>query len=191
MNEQALKNAIQELSTYQPSEQLWQRIESNLEWKNTLDELPTYQPKADLWERIEQDLPATKTVQMRVSRWSMAAAAIAAILVATFWWQTSSNAATIEMQYASADYDASLLIDDWNEDEDAFTTIEEICKKHPFLCKNQQFQSLKSELTELENAKNDISLAMQKYGKQARLINQIKSIEQDRSDVLKAMVEMI
>lgn len=191
MNEQALKNAIQELPTYQPSEQLWQRIESNLEWKDALDTLPTYQPKSDLWERIEQDLPAAKTVQMRVRRWSMAAAAIAAILVTTFWWQTQSNQATIEMQYASASYDSSLFVDDWNEDEDAFMTMEELCKKHPFLCKNQQFQLLKDELVELENAKSDITLAMKKYGKQARLINQIKSIEQDRSDVLKAMVAMI
>jgi len=190
MNEHGLKNAIQGLPKYQAPEQLWQGIEEELELQNAITKLSTYSPSQQVWERIEQELPA-KRIVMTTRRWMSAAAAIAVLLVATFWWQNGQNRPDIAMEETTVTHQTELLLADWNEDEDAFEKMKTLCTQYPFLCENENFQSLENELVELEEAKEAVASTMQKYGQQARLIHQIKQIEQERSEVLKQMVKMI
>ncbi|MEM6699960.1 MAG: hypothetical protein AAF806_05365 [Bacteroidota bacterium] len=190
MNEQELKNAIRALPKYEAPEQVWQGIAGDLELQNAITKLPNYSPKAGVWERIEQELPA-KRVRLLPKRWMSAAAAITVLLVATFWWQaTQSRPDIVALEGTEIDR-SDLLLADWNEDEDAFEMMKSLCERHPFLCENDNFQNLENELMELEEAKIAVSSTMKKYGQQARLVHQIKQIEQERSEVLKEMIAMM
>ncbi|MEL6719448.1 MAG: hypothetical protein AAFO82_09730 [Bacteroidota bacterium] len=190
MNEQGLKNTIQNLPQYQAPEQLWQRIETDLELQNVIAKLPTYAPKDQVWTRIEEELPA-KRVRLTPRYWMSAAAAVAILVVAVFWWQNQQNQPDIALIESVDTQKVELLLADWNEDEDAFEKMKSLCTQYPFLCTNENFQSLENELEELEEAKSAVTFTIQKYGKQARLVHQIKAIEQERSEVLKQMIAMI
>lgn len=190
MNNQGLKNAIRALPQYHAPEQIWQRVEKDLELQNAITQLPSYSPKAQVWERIEQELPA-KRVRLIPQRWMSAAAAIAVLLVAAFWWQNVQSRPDITQIETTEIERSELLLADWNEDEDAFEKMKSLCIQYPYLCKNDNFQNLENELVELEQAKASVTSTMKKYGQQARLIHQIKVIEQERSEVLKEMIAMI
>jgi hypothetical protein len=192
MNEQNLHKAIQQLPTYAPSDQLWSWIEAELVLGEAVQELPTYAPSDELWSRIENELPQTANVRrlrpIRVLQ--AAAAAIAILLIVTFWWQ--QNAAPQEEIISSiAVENPALLAADWNEDEAAFARINSLCEQHPFWCETASVQELKAELEELSTAKGAVLQQMQKYGTQARLVHQVKHIEQERSQVLQALVQEI
>lgn len=189
MNEQALKNAIKKLPQHTASKELWERIEEELELGNAIAQLPIYSPTEKVWQQIATQLPARR-VQMK-RRWLSIAAGFAVLLMATFLWQNQANKASVLVERNTEMENTALLAADWNTDEDAFEIVENLCKQHPFLCENITFQELQYELTELEEAKSLVLTSMQKYGEQARLIHQVKSIEQERSSVLKQMVKMI
>ncbi|MEM0993888.1 MAG: hypothetical protein AAF847_08730 [Bacteroidota bacterium] len=190
MSEDALKHTIKQLPQYRPSLGLWDKIEGDLELEKAVQQLPTYRPSAAVWDKIEAQLPARR-VPMRVRTWLKVAAGLAILLLATFWWQTQQNQATILVENSTEQHQPALLTADWDEDEDAFVKVQALCQQHPFLCENDNFQNLQAELGELEEAKNMVLASMQQYGNQARLVHQVKAIEQERSDVLKEMVEMI
>ncbi|MEM9885132.1 MAG: anti-sigma factor [Bacteroidota bacterium] len=190
MSEDALKHTIRKLPLHRPSEQLWNRIEGDLALGQAFAQLPTYRPSDAVWEDIESQLPARR-VWMRTRRWMSIAAGVAAILFATLWWQAQQNEAVVSLGSTVETHQSSLLAADWNEDEDAFAVVAQVCEQYPFLCERQNFQSLQTELNELEDAKNMVLVNMQKYGRQARLVHQVKAIEQERSAVLKEIIEMI
>ncbi|MEM1328296.1 MAG: hypothetical protein AAGI23_20245 [Bacteroidota bacterium] len=190
MSERYLQQAIRQLPTHAPSHQLWARIEVDLELGEAIQELPTYTPSEDLWSRIEDELPQQAKVRTIGSRWWQAAAAIAILLVATFWWQQSSTP-QIEILSDEMTENPALLVADWNEDEAAFARISELCAQHPFWCETATVQELKEELEELSTARGAVLQQMQKYGTQARLVHQVKHIEQERSQVLQALVQEI
>lgn len=189
MSETGLKNAIRQLPTYEPNNVLWSRIESDLELNNAVQQLPIYEPNDALWDRIEVNLP-TKNRRIHLM-WRSVAAAMVLVIAATFLWQFQENKATIAVEQTEEVYNNKLLVADWDADEADFERIHEWCVRHPFLCETEEVKTLQEELAELEEAKALLLQQMNKYGKQARLVHQVKNIEQERSEVVRALVKEI
>lgn len=184
-----LKKAIQQLPTYEPSGAVWSRIEADLELHHAVQQLPTYEPSGALWEKIEADLP--KKGRRIALVWRSVAAAVLVLVAATFWWQLQSNEASVLVERSEEVQNNIVLAADWNADEADFERVAKLCVQHPFLCETKEVQTLQEELAELEEAKAVLLQQMNKYGKQARLIHQVKNIEQERSEVVRAIVKEI
>ena len=80
---------------------------------------------------------------------------------------------------------------DWNEDEDAFDMVMNFCKTQNIVCELPEFKMLKSELEELNTAREVLKTALEFYGTDPELIAQLTSIEHERSGVLKKMIAKI
>lgn len=192
MRDNKLNIAVQQLPVYQPPSHLWERIEQDLSFEEKLGEslenLPQYTPPERVWQNIQSDLTA-KRVSLQ-PRWIWLVAASVAVLMITLFAvrQWSDQPATVEMIYATRQQEPTLFLADWNEEEAAFSTIATLCKQHPFICESATFQENSIEMELLNEEKLALEQAMQQYGKQANLINQMRRVEQGRSDLLKEMI---
>ncbi len=192
-----LSDGLQQLPKYKPKEQVWANIAQELEMaaaENSLREairqLPTYEPSEAVWHKIESNWqPST----IRKIRWQHRLAVAASIcLLAVFgWWLWPKNGATVKVVYNTETMSATTFAIKWNEDEDAFVLLATLCEEQQFICEQPHFQTLQNELAELNTAKQEVQSAIERYGEQSRLLQQLARIERARSDVLKEMVQEI
>ena len=56
LNKNILKQAITRLPEYQPPNEIWAAIDTNLDFKEKLDALPEYTPAVEVWEKINHQL---------------------------------------------------------------------------------------------------------------------------------------
>jgi len=196
-----LRNALRQLPSYNPPEDLWQAIsadlrqqEADVPLRQAISDLPTYEPPTMVWQGIEQALePATSTPIIRKLWFRVAVAA--AVLAGCFWFvqgfQSSEITYQVVLSTSQEQVDARLLARDWQQDEEGFETVAQICEQKPFLCSNSDIQSIQAELEELTSAKESLENALGKYGTDVFLIQELKEIELERTELLKKMVERL
>lgn len=204
-NKHNLIEAIQSLPEYEPKDSLWDKISDELEanpvdvpLQKCISELPQYEPPAFIWDNIEKGLQPQKTAKIvRFRRSSYAAAAAMAVLLAAFGWlMLGDNSESIDLgsgdlAYSTETVDDKLLAHDWNEDEDGFELVMNICNEQKFKCDNPEFKALKAELEELNEAKEELEYAIGSYGTNADLIAQIREIEFARTDLLEKIIHKV
>lgn len=203
-NPQTLQQAIRQLPELSPPSAVWSGIRRQLEHdqadvplKAALRELPLYNPPDALWVQIEsaitEEMPAKRRSLVRRLWPAVAAAAVISglFLVKPDLFFGSTQA----VEYASARLVSEELVDpmllerDWREDEQGFQFVEDLCNKKPFMCSNPDVQGLKLELAELTEAKSRLEVALGDYGTDLYLIQQLKEIELERTELLKEMLE--
>jgi len=202
-NKQTLHKAIASLPEYSPPSTLWDEIglelENDLSKEKLLSELkglPSYNPPHKIWSNIARKLawsenPGSRKV-FRLASWKRVgsiAAAVAVLLIAGWWFQQNKEDSANRLSYSVETVNDELLKRDWNDDEDAFKQIEAICKNKKLICERPDFKQLREELAELADAKKDLETAIGKYGTNVELINQMKKIELERTDILEKMVD--
>ena len=201
-NKQTLRDALEDLPSYAAPDGIWAKLEEELnqEAKDAplqvaLRGLPTYEPPAAVWDQIETQLPSTGKLRVLRSsnmRWiGLAAAAVALLLLARpFWQSTSSQAIAYEttVSYRTETVDARLLDRDWTDDEQAFAQVDELCERHPFLCKLQDITDMRTELQELTQAKEALQTALGSFGTDQHLLKQMTKIELERTQLLKKLL---
>ncbi len=201
-NKQTLRDALGDLSSYSAPDDIWSQLEEELnrEAKEAplqvaLRALPSYDPPAAVWDQIETQLPSTtkvRTLRTVTLRWAgLAAAALALLLLARPFWQATgpeSIAFETTVSYRTETVDARLLDRDWTDDEQAFAQVDELCERHPFLCKLQDITDMRSELNELTQAKEALQTALGSYGTDQHLLKQMTKIELERTQLLKKLL---
>ncbi|MEO1713066.1 MAG: hypothetical protein AAFU60_07000 [Bacteroidota bacterium] len=204
-NKQTLRDALGDLPSYSAPDEVWGQIEEELnrEVKEAplqvaLRALPSYEPPAVVWDQIENQLPTTAKVRVlhpTALRWAgFAAAAVALLLLARpFWQSTGSEPIAYEttVSYRTETVDARLLDRDWTDDEQAFAQVDELCERHPFLCKLQDITDMRTELQELTQAKEALQTALGSYGTDQHLLKQMTKIELERTQLLKKLLNRI
>ena len=200
--EKKLKKSIEQLPQYIPFSMVWDKIELELgkekkqqALRKAIEELPSYAPPYSVWKNIVKDLkkaqkPSTKIIFF--NQWKrFAAAAAIGWLIVSMGWLVLNYSSSPDLIYSQEIRNDQLLQIDWEEDEAAFASILAICKQRAFVCEQTEFKTLKTELQELNEAKDEVMIAMKTYGKDAQLVRQLTQIEHQRSDVLKKMVRLI
>ncbi len=199
-NKHILEKAIQKLPQYKPESLVWLAIDAELEvmekessLQNAINELPTYNPADALWENIDASLEVDQKKARRVfwlKRISSAAAVIAFLLIGNFIFN-QNNQENVTITYSQELIEEDLFKQDWDEDDDAFETVMAFCKTENIVCQLPEFVVLKSELEDLNDAREELKQALEHYGTDAELIAQLTQIEHDRSDILKKMIAKI
>lgn len=200
-NKHILQEAIQKLPQYEPESLVWLAIDAELEviekensLQNAINELPVYSPADSLWENIDAELEADVKKAGRVvwlKRISSAAAVIAFLVIGNFMFNQNDGEESITISYSQELVEDDILKQDWDEDNDAFEMVMAFCKTENIVCELPEFISLKTELEDLNIAREEVKNALDHYGTDAELIAQLTRIEHDRSDVLKQMIAKI
>jgi hypothetical protein len=196
--ELVLQKKVAEMPEYEPPNLVWNNIQNDLVLQKGIAELPEYAPPASVWAHISETLKTTESkpngrvVSMR--KWMRYAAAAAVIgIVTVIGINQFGTTATSDGQltYSVETVDEDLLKKDWNEDEDAFEYLMNICKERVIACENPEFKSLKIELEELNDAKAMLEEAIGSYGTDANLIAEMRQIEFARTDIVKRMIDNV
>ena len=185
-----LKKAITRLPSYEPPASSWENIQQGIALQEGVQQLPTYTPPETIWDNIETNLPVTSP-KVKVAwsiKWAVAAAIL--LLFGTTWWINSLPTKSAEFRYSMEVIDAQLLQEDWDDDT-VLAEIEAICEVKRFTCLDEQFQHLEQELTELNEAKSQLKIAIADYGKDTELIAQLSAVELERTTVLKKMIATV
>ena len=204
-NPQTLQTAIGHLPEHTPPPALWSAISRQLEQDRAdvplqaaIRELPLYSPPDALWDQIESAMAEEEVPVKRrgIVRRLWPAVAAAAVIGGLFFVKPDLFfGGTQSIEYASARLVSEELVDpmllerDWREDEQGFQFVENLCSKKPFMCSNPDVQNLKMELAELTEAKSRLEVALGDYGTDLYLIQQLKEIELERTELLKEMLE--
>lgn len=200
-NSHILQEAIQKLPQHEPPAMVWLAIDAELEaiekennLQNALNDLPVYSPSNSIWDGIEKELESDRKKAGRVvwfKRISAAAAAIALLVAGNIILKPNTALETITFSYTQEVVKEELIVKDWDDDNDAFQMVMAFCETENIVCKLPEFQMLKSELEELNSAREELKTALDHYGTDPELVAQLTRIEHDRSDILKKMIARI
>jgi hypothetical protein len=206
-----LHEAIQQLPTYVPPTLVWEGIEATLDdvqadlpsFQHQIKALPTYSPPTSLWYGIEQELdqPSEHTVALKPiftlktwQKYAIAALFLGCLLtfgVVFYQNATSVGNEKITVAYSEEKYDTTPIKEDWDDDEAAFAKVEAICQQQAFICEQPEVKTLKSELDELNEAKQSLKNALGQYGTDETVVAELVAVEKERSEVLKKIMQKI
>lgn len=194
-NKHILQEALARLPQYEPPKQNWDYILADLDldaqaptWKTQLKSLPTYAPPEASWEQIAVELPATSAKRVRLwTRW--AAAAAVALLLTVGWWQ-NQNTETVQLSFSQEVISDHAMPEDWDQDEESIAEVMRTVANSP-LENPADFDRLKEDLNELNQAKAELLALMETYGRDPKVIREIGEIERQRSAVIKKVVTLI
>jgi hypothetical protein len=202
LNKEILNSAIGKLPQYEPPDTVWQSINARLQ----LTELPTYDAPDFVWNNIENELTVIRNPKSQIRRMSLRgtkqlrggkfykiaiAASVALFVSAGFWFFKNKNAETNPIAVSTEVVDNQLLKKDFNNDEASFAMVEQFCKTALPVCEQPDFRNLKTELDELNAAHERLKTAIGDYAANADLIDELTKVENERSTVLRQLVEKI
>ncbi|HMQ48112.1 MAG TPA: hypothetical protein PKA00_12030 [Saprospiraceae bacterium] len=197
LNRQTLVQALQQLPEHAPPASLWEDIVLTLEQESWMEEkladLPVYAPPASIWENIEKDLdrPAVKKRYLLPQRWVAAAAAVLLLLLSTWWMMSPKATEQVSLAYEQEQMDMDLLEADWEQDEPDIQMVVQRFQKSIHHELHPEKALLETEYQELDEARQEILLMMERYGKDAALIKQLSEVERERSKVVRKMAQAL
>ncbi|WP_337044094.1 hypothetical protein [Emticicia sp. 17c] len=179
------------LPEYEPSEEIWKNIEARLNddtLQKAISQLPAYEPDEKNWDGIIAQLTVVQP-KSRMGAWLAIAVAASVILVAGilfFYVSIPDN-----VRYSEEKIDDNLLLRPADDSQKQYEMLMAYCKQQTYVCQNQEFERLKTELEELNTASNELKSAIGNYNTEPELIEQLTSIEQQKSDIIRKMVTKI
>lgn len=201
--EQKLKEALQQLPQYHPAGSLWKSIAAELgceekeePLREALKRLPAYTPPSKVWQGIETALltkAAPRPSLRRFIAWAGSAAAALALLFAIYHLRPNQDESS-QMAYRHQTERAlspTLYQADWDEDEAALQEVAARFVKAPVAQEHPQYELLREEWEELDEAKREVLEFMKRYGSDGALIRQLAAIERERSALARQMATQI
>ena len=195
-----LNRAIAKLPEHKAPETVWQNIEKSLRQDSSplseaLDKMPSHSPPPQLWDNITNELDQDKNPvpirRITILRRMVSAAAVILLLLVAGIWVSQGPETEEQFVYSEEKLESLVSYADWDRDEEAFAMVMEFCKVQALVCEEPGFKDLRSELEELNSAREKLKEALGVYGSDTHLMTQLTKVERERSDVLKQMVARI
>lgn len=187
-----LRRALDQLPQYSPVPPNWDAIESGLnktpEPTPAAKALPAYSPPTKVWNQLNGvlDQQASRRRRMRVVYlWTARAAAVLLVFWAGYGFATFNSGPKVSFAYSQeAQSDASLVSNDWNEEEDSFDRV----LRELSAIDEPELNALRLELQELTEAKQEVENMLKAYGNDNEVIKQLVEIESERSRVYRLAI---
>ena len=197
LNKDNLKSALSRLPQYEPPDSVWQGINTRL----PLAQLPTHDAPDFVWNNIETQLstPQNQNPTLKILNilrggnfYKIAvAASISLLMIIGFWFYKMKSIDSAAVIISIEVVDNQLLKQDFDSDSESFAMVEEFCKTALPVCEQPDFKNLKSELDELNAAHERLKNAIGDYAANPDLIDELTKIENERSTILRQLVEKI
>jgi hypothetical protein len=202
INKHILQQAIRELPKHSPPGIIWDNIEEDLlvleqedQISEKVSELPEYDPPAMLWDNILEEIeagPAGKQGKVIPFGWRQVisyAAVASGVILGVFWLGSTSSDTSIT--YSEEMIEETFLANDWDADEEDFEVVLAELDENPINLQIPQIQQLRLELEELNEAKVEIEELIEAYGTDEEIVDQIREIELERTDIIKKLAVFI
>ncbi len=185
-NRDTLRRALDRLPEYEPPAGLWHRLDGGLDHPTPapgLDRLPGYAPPPQVWNQLSRSLDQSNRRQLRHRRYTWMAVAASVLVLVGVWFTQQYNAPKVTLSYTTEAAPPPVNAD-WDEEETAFAQLfdDEEADADPVL------NSLRLELLELTDAKEEVKAMLVQYGEDADLVRQLGDIERERSELYRQVV---
>jgi len=199
--ETILKKNIPELPEYEPKENLWESISSNLDFEAALEKnkpnLASYSPDENLWNKIEVSINQKKhdtNHRARVIKLLRIPASIAAsiLLVVTFYFAFNKNNVTLShTEEVALEWQGKPERIESNNLINPEKFIQETCQKHNFICETEEFREKSELLNELNQNLERINAEINTYGTSVPLEKSKIKVENLKAQVVKELIKQI
>ena len=119
------------------------------------------------------------------------AASVALVVSIGFWFFRTQKTVEQTVVVSTEVVDNQLLKKDFDNEEASFALVEAFCKTATPVCEQPEFKTLKNELDTLNSARAELKNAIGDYAADADLIAELTKIENERTTVLRQLVEKI
>jgi hypothetical protein len=198
-----LQLTVGEMTVYNPPVSIWDNLEEQLELdKNAVyTEGSSFKIGDNVSEtfKVSETSASTETSSVKVvkkkgllrylSFQKLAIAASLTGLVFTFFTVLKQqNTEGSSLKYSTEVVDNQLLKNSSDDAEADYEMVNNFCQQQIAACETPAFKTLKSELDELNSARETIKNAIGNYNSDADLMIQLKDIEQQRATILRQIV---
>ncbi len=190
-NNRVLKESLKQLPKYLPDKKNWENIRTMLQYDamiaRGLNDLPTYEPASRVWINVEKHL---ENSPQTINIWKYAIAATLAIAVSTWLvLQVVQIKSDSTYTYHSEKVLAPSPSFNWEEDEAAIDEVLQLFADNEMLRQSTAYQDTRSELMELQMAKETLQSISTNYNNQSKdLMLRLKDIENQRTALIRQLV---
>jgi hypothetical protein len=188
-NREILKDALQNLPSYEPKEMVWNGIDQKLNelpLQQALANLPEYEPDDRIWEVLELNSNPKRKILVT---WWYAAAMLLLVGPLGFWLMNKDEGRMIT--YSEELVDDRLQITEKQETDYQYQKLKAWCESETLVCNTVDFKQLKEEYETLKLASEQLQAAMGNYNSEPELVRQLSMVEQEKAGILNKMAKMI
>lgn len=190
MSQQNKKSALKnKLPDFKPDQDVWKRIETQLNFDDYLSEqitkLPTYRPSADVWENISKGLQKKKVIRFRFNYLQIAASIAVVVVLSTIMFQL------LIKNDASVAVENNYTLTENNMEQTAIAEIRAYCSLQMPACEQTNFKELMQLYDELEAEETELKKAIEQLGDSPEMIQAMIKIENLKSKAIQDMILLI
>ncbi|RYU81865.1 hypothetical protein [Hymenobacter persicinus] len=216
-----LQRALDQLPAHEPADSLWARIDAELGAEEAiaraLPALPAHEPADDLWAAITAELdaapaaspltitpePAPLAVRPLWPAYRRVAGLAAAILLlaGVFWAQWSRPAASRVVPRETITYSEEVVEEPAEAraglasfdplDEQGLAFIDAHCTSLPSVCQSDEFQELRTQLTELEAEEQRLQKDARRLGPTPELVRHQVQVTTLKASVTRELIQLL
>lgn len=210
-----LRRAVAALPPHEPDEATWPRIAGQLDFEQalaqTIPSLPPHEPDEALWSAIagrleEAEAPAAAVVVRPLwpadaLRWVGGIAAAMLLLLGVWWLRPASPGSQVataprevltfseEVAAPAVPVRLATPADPLAQEGKAF--IDAHCTSLPTVCQTDEFQELRTQLTEVEAQERRLRQDAQRFGASPALVRQQVQLTTLRAEITRELVQLL
>ena len=185
-----LKQKVRSLPVLKHSSNLWDKIQSDLDFDEKLDsrvkELPVYSHDPALWN-ITQGKIAKREKRLRLYNISGIAASV--ILAASLIIYTSHNKGYSKNYSVEIINNTEQVPVNGNDAEDINTMLQQFCTYSNINCNSPDFMRIRSELSRLETEIRKLNQVISNYGGSDEIIKCLIRMENQKSELINELLK--
>ncbi|WP_080059621.1 hypothetical protein [Spirosoma aerolatum] len=201
-----MNDSLPQLPEYDPADNLWDRIEANLQadelFTRLSHELPLHEPNPDLWNSIEANLSVSDTVKIRPLwqdvrvQWASLAATVALLMVGIWSVWPAEMPEKVHIEYATESIKPVSTQKSTNTNWPATTSrtealIAKRCAQQKSVCQRPEVHELRKQLTALTLKQQRIEQEREIFGDDPTLLRAQTKLETQRAEVTKELLTLL